>query len=278
MTATLSLLPVLPAVPAAGAGAGSGVLGLPVSMATVSAFALVLARTSAWAMTAPIFARNTAGVARLAIAIALAGLVTPLVPTSTVPGELGAYIMSAAAQVLFGLALGFLQGLLLTAVESAGSLADLTGGLSYGAQIDPITGSQSSAFTRLATLSAMALLFATDGAAHIVEGFVRTFQAMPFNHSPHLVPSGAGQLGHLFSQMIASALEIAAPLLGVVFITDVGIALLARFVPAANINSVGLSIKALVALAAFGTVLMLLPNVIDNLISPADSVVRSVVN
>jgi flagellar biosynthetic protein FliR len=252
--------------------------GIPISLATVSSFVLVLARTSSWVMTAPIFVRQGASMARLAIAIGLAIFITPLIPTATVPNDVTTYMLTAAMQVGFGLMLGFLQGLMLTAVETAGQLADLTGGLSFGAQIDPVTGTQSSVFTRLATMGALAVLFVTDGAQQIVAGFVRSFSAIPLDKGVHLVPSGAGAIGHLLSQVVASALEIAAPLIGVVFITDVGLALLSRFVPAANINSVGLSVKALVALSAFGTFLMLLPNEISNLVSPMGNVVNSVIS
>jgi flagellar biosynthetic protein FliR len=252
--------------------------GIPISLATVSSFVLVLARTSSWVMTAPIFVRQGASMARLAIAIGLAIFITPLIPTATVPNDVTTYMLTAAMQVGFGLMLGFLQGLMLTAVETAGQLADLTGGLSFGAQIDPVTGTQSSVFTRLATMGALAVLFVTDGAQQIVAGFVRSFSAIPLDKGVHLVPAGAGAIGHLLSQVVASALEIAAPLIGVVFITDVGLALLSRFVPAANINSVGLSVKALVALSAFGTFLMLLPNEISNLVSPMGNVVNSVIS
>lgn len=263
--------------PSTGGGAAT-IAGLPLTMATISSFVLVLARTSSWVLTAPIFVKQGASMARLSIAIGLAMFITPLIPTATVPSDVTGYLMMAAVQVAFGVGLGFLQGLMLTAVETAGQLADLTGGLSYGAQIDPVTGAQSSVFTRLATMGALAVLFVTDGAQQIIAGFVRSFTAIPIDKAPHLVPSGAGAIGHLLSEVVASALEIAAPIMGVVFITDVGLALLSRFVPAANINSVGLSVKALVALSAFGTFLMLLPNEISNLVSPMGHVVNSVIN
>lgn len=271
------MLAVLIPEPAGTSGAAT-IAGLPITTAMVSSFVLVLARTSSWVLTAPIFVRQGATMARLAIAIALAIFITPLIPMATVPNDVTTYMLTAAVQVGFGVALGFLQGLMLTAVETAGQLADLTGGLSYGAQIDPVTGAQSSVFTRLATMGALAVLFVTDGAQQIVAGFVRSFNAIPIDKAPHLVPSGAGAIGHLLSQVMASALEIAAPIMGVVFITDVGLALLSRFVPAANINSVGLSVKALVALSAFGTFLMLLPNEISNLVSPMGNVVNSVIS
>lgn len=249
---------------------------LPVTGAEVSAFTLVLARTSAWAMTAPIFAKNISGVARLAISIALAGFVTPLIPASSVPSALPDFLMATLMQVVFGLLLGYLQGFMLAAVETAGQLADLSSGFSYSAQLDPVSGSSSSVFTRLVTLTAMALLFVTDGASHIIEGFVRTFSAVPLDHSFHILPTGAAALGHLATQLVAAGLQIGAPLIGVAFVTDVGLALMSRFIPAANINSVGLSIKSLVALGAFGTTLMLLPGVLDNLVATAPETVGKV--
>ncbi len=54
---------------------------------------------------------------------------------------------------------------------------------------------------------------------------------------------------------MASALQIAAPLLGVLFLTDVALGLATRFVPQANALSLALPVKTLVALVAAGATL-----------------------
>jgi flagellar biosynthetic protein FliR len=251
--------------------------GLPLPTGTLTAFVLVLVRTSAWVVAAPLFGlRGIAPVARLAMAVALAVFLTPLVPADTVPDDAAGFAVTAVVQALTGLALGWLAGLLLAAVEMAGALADLSSGLSYGAQVDPVNGAQSSAFGRLGTLMASALLFATDGAAIVVAGFVRSFDALPLSVTPELADGGPAVLGHALSGATLAAVEIAAPLLGVMFLTDVGLALVARFVPQANVLAVGISLKALAAFTALGTVLTLLPMQLENLHRPVERTIEGV--
>ncbi len=248
----------------------SGLGDLPFDSATISTFLLVLCRTSAWAVTAPLVgARSISSIARLGLGIGLAGLLTPMVRNQPVPQDIPGYVAAVVAQVLIGLALGFITGVLLSAVEMAGSLADLSSGFSFGSQIDPISNNQSAVFSRMLNMTGLALLASTDGLSTIVAGFVRTFSTMPLGGSPHLNLGGAAGIGHLLSSAMVAAVEIAGPVLGALFVTDAGLALVARMVPQSNILSVAFSIKALVAFGALGTVLILLPGQLEGLLGPA---------
>jgi flagellar biosynthetic protein FliR len=244
---------------------------LPFDPATISAFLLVLCRTTSWAITAPLVgARSMSSVARLALGIALAGLVTPIVHGQHVPPDVGGYVGAVLAQVLTGLALGFITGVLLSAIEMAGSLADVTSGFSFGSQLDPINNDQSAVFSRMLNMTGLALLAATDGLSTIVAGFVHSFSTVPIGGAPHVNLAGAASIGHLLSQSMITAAEIAGPVIGALFVTDAGLGLVSRLVPQANILSIAFSVKALVAFGAFGTVLMLLPGQIEALVGPAE--------
>ena len=233
----------------------------------VVVFLLTLARTTAWAATAPVLsARGVASLGRLALALALALFLTPAMASVPVPADLAGFVSAVVVQVGVGLALGFLTGLLLRAVEIAGGLADFASGFSYGAQLDPMSGAQGAAFARLANVSFVALLFVTDGYHAVIRGFVRSYDAIPLGASPALLSDGAGVLGHAMTQLFAAALQVGAPMLGVLFLTDVALGLVARFVPQANVVAVGLPVKALVALAAAGMMLALLPAHLDWLV------------
>ncbi len=243
---------------------------LPVSMATISAFLLVLARTGAWVVTAPVLsAKGVSATGRLSVAVALAVFVTPMTPATDVPQELSGYLVAATAQVAVGLALGLLTNLLFAAFEVAGTLIDLTGGFSYASIVDPLTGQPAAAFSRLFSICFGALFFASDAYQVIVGGFVRSFQGIPLDHLPSLSAGAAGTLGHAATQVLISALEVAAPLLGVLFLTDAALGLAARFVPQANAMALLLPVKTLVALSAAGATLALLPAHLGRLMDPA---------
>lgn len=244
--------------------------GLPVSEATLTAFLLVLSRTGAWVITAPVIsAKGVSPLGRLGLAVALAIFVTPMTPAAQVPTELPAYITAATAQVVVGLALGLLTNLLFTAFEIAGTLADLTGGFSYSQMVDPLSGQPAAAFSRLFALCFSALFFVSNAYQVVVGGFVMSFSAIPVDHLPSLSAGAAGALGHAATQILIAALAVAAPLLGVLFLTDAALGLAARFVPQANAMSLALPVKTLVSLCAAGATLALLPAHAAQLLDPA---------
>ena len=243
---------------------------LPVSTATISVFLLVLARTGAWVVTAPVIsAKGMSPIGRLAAAVALALFVTPLMADVKVPTELPAYATAVLAQVAIGLALGMLTSLLFSAFEMAGSLADLSGGFSYAQIVDPLSGQPAAAFSRLFSVCFSAIFFVSDAYQAVLGGFVRSFAGIPLDHLPTLSSGTAGALGHAATQVVLAALEVAAPLLGVLFLTDVALGLAARFVPQANAMALAMPVKTLVALTAAGATLALLPAHAAHLLDPS---------
>jgi flagellar biosynthetic protein FliR len=63
-----------------------------------------------------------------------------------------------------------------------------------------------------------------------------------------------------------AALEIGAPILGALFLTEVALAMAARMAPQANIFAVGLPLKVVVSILAMGTGLVLLPSHLPGLL------------
>lgn len=257
---------------------GTVIGDLPFDTATISTFLLVLCRTTTWAVTAPLVGSRVMNpIVRLGLGISLAGLITPMVADQPIPDDIPGFATAIIAQVLAGLALGFITGVLLSAIEMAGSMADITSGFSFGSQLDPINNSQSAVFARLLNMTGLALLAATDGLATIVAGFVRSFSTLPIGGTPQLNIGGAASIGHLLSESMITAMEIAGPILGALFVTDAGLGLVARMVPQANILSVAFSVKALVAFGALGTVLIMLPMQLESLLGPAQKAGQMVV-
>jgi flagellar biosynthesis protein FliR len=244
--------------------------GLVPDGTTLSAFLLVLVRTSAWVLTAPVLSgRGVASLGRLAFALALSLVLTPVVPVGEIPDGLGPFATLVLAQAGVGLALGFLTAMLFSAFEVAGTLIDLSGGFSFSSLVDPLTGQPAAAFSRLFSLCFGAVLFVSDGYRVVVAGFVASFRAAPLDRLPELSETSAAAVAHAATQVLASAIMVAGPLLGVLFLTDVALGIAARFVPQANTLSLALPVKSLVALSAAGATLALLPAHVARLLDPA---------
>lgn len=233
----------------------------------LAAFLLVLARTSAWVLTAPFMAgKALPGLAKLAFALSLSVFIAPTVQADKVPSDVVNFAGIALGQVLIGLALGWATGLFLHAFEMAGTMVDAQSGFSIGAIFDPISGAQVSIFGRFNQMLFLVLLFVTNAHLTLIGGFVRSFSALPADVFPVLGLAGPGAAGAAVSQLMVAALEIAAPVLGALFLTEVALAMASRFAPQANVFSVGLPLKVMVSFLAMGSALILLPRHLPGLL------------
>lgn len=234
---------------------------MTVDLTLAAGFVLILARTSAWVMAAPVFsARGLSSVGRLALAIALSIFLAPLAASGLhVPTDIGPFAGLILGQVVVGLVLGWATGLLLHAFEAAGTAIDTASGLSMGSILDPVTGTPSAVFARLTNMVFLALLFATNAHHSLIQGFVRSFDAVPVDRFPALGGDGALAAASAVTGILLAALEIGAPVLGALFLTEVALALMSRFVPQANVFVVGMPVKVGVALLAVGSALVFFP-------------------
>lgn len=241
------------------------------SISTPALVALLLGsiRAAAFLVLSPPFSSRAFPMklkALMSVAIAL-----PMVPllTASAPDPAGPELLvSAVWQVLIGAALGFLTALVFAAVQAAGDLIDVFGYFSLATAFDPMSYSSNAVFGRFYQLLATALLFATDGHQLIVRGFAESYRALPLDAG-----LSTSTMGHLLTgglgQMFAGALQIAAPLVAVLFLTDLGLGLLNRAAPALNVFSVGFPIKILVVLSLAGLAIAVLPDAVHGLVGQA---------
>jgi flagellar biosynthesis protein FliR len=241
---------------------------LSLDLNLIGAFVLALARTSAWVMAAPVFgSRGVSSVGRLGLAIALSMFVAPLAaPAVEIPTDVIPFALMMVGQVIVGLVLGWATGLILHAFEMAGSAIDLASGVSIGAIIDPISGNQGALFSRFTNLLFVTLLFATDAYQSLVAGFVRSFAAVPPDVFPALDGAVAMRAAAAVGGLMVAALEIGAPVLGALFLTEVALAMAARFAPQANVFMLGMPLKLGVAFVALGLALVYLPTHLGRLV------------
>ncbi len=243
-------------------------MSLALSTDLVLGFVLAVVRAAAWLAVAPPFNTRMLPIqAKLAFAVALAIPATPQVAASAPSPEIGPLIVAALLQVGAGLVLGFLTQMIFAAVQAAGELIDLFAGFTIAATYDPFTNANQAVFGRFYQLLAVALLFAVDGHLLLVRGFLDSFTAMP---------SGAPDFENISELLIdnlgmffLAALEIAAPLIGALFLTEVALGLLSKAAPQMNVFTLGFPIKILLSLVLVGLTLPLMPNVVENVVRTA---------
>jgi flagellar biosynthetic protein FliR len=237
---------------------------------------LVSARILAWTMIAPPIA--TGGVPKVVRGVLSVGLGLAMVPQAQAHAPVAEFVPVAGAlleQLLIGAALGFLTRLLFTAVEMAGGLLDLFGGFALSAAYDPLTTTMTSIYGRFYGLLCTALIFATDAHLLIFQGFLRTFSAIPLDAGISLAQLDR-TLTHAVTEMFVSALQIAGPLIIVLFVADVALGVLNRIAPQLNAFTMSFPIKIGLTLVLTGLGLTLMPGVVVQIAHRANDLVRVV--
>jgi len=251
-------------------------MNLAIGTTQLVALLLCSLRIAAWLEIAPPLA--TAGVPRLVrlmLSVAIGFAVSKQTMSHAPAAELAPFLGSAVLQLTIGAALGFLTRMLFSAVEAAGSLIDLSGGFSLASVYDPTMQNNTSIFGRFYGVMASALLFATDAHLIIIAGFLRSFDTLPLDgsislaHLDRVLASGA-------TSMFVSALQVAAPLIAVLFLADVALGLLSRISPQLNVFQMSFPLKIMLTLGLVGLSFATMPQVIQGIGNSAASVMMKV--
>jgi flagellar biosynthetic protein FliR len=233
------------------------------------AVALVLAfvRSVAWVTICPPFSNSSIPMMlKIGFAGAVAFFAAGTLQHDLLPVTDAQVITEIVIQAVVGIVLGYVVSLFVTAVVAAGSLIDLFSGLNLPQAIDPLSQQQTAIFGQFYNLVLSALLFTSGAAIVVVEGFVRSFRAV----GTSLPPTTPGSLAQTVTGDVvlffAAAVEIAAPVIVVLFCTQIVLALLAKAAPQINVFVFGMPLQILVALLGVGVAIVALPNDVINLV------------
>jgi flagellar biosynthetic protein FliR len=153
-------------------------------------------------------------------------------------------------------------------VQAAGDLIDVFGGFSLAAAFDPLSQNMNSVHGKLFSMLAMMLLFATNAHLLVIGGLLHSFDTMPVGTAwqPDDVTSVVTVAFDLF---FTSAVQIALPLVGVLFVADLGLALLTKVAP--QLNAIGIMFPAKIGLTLLvvGLSFPILPEALSRLTDTA---------
>jgi flagellar biosynthesis protein FliR len=216
---------------------------------TAASFILVLGRVGPLFLIAPIFSsRLIPARARGVIAVAIAIGLSPLARHGQrLPLDPLALATLLAKEALVGLAFAFAVAAVFAAITSAGSLLDTLIGFSYGALVDPLTGAQSQVLQQLYGMLGLLIFIAIGGDGLMIGGLARTYDLVPLGAMPALAAMTAGAV-QSFAVIFTAALQLAAPVILALLITDAAFGVLARVVPQLNVFAVGFPAKITVGL------------------------------
>jgi len=192
----------------------------------------------------------------LALLVAVSAQATlPPMPAIDLNGA--AALGVAAQQVGIGLAIGFVVRLVFAAFEFAGEVVGFQMGLNFAAFFDPAMGGQMSAVARFFGYLASLLFVVLNGHLMVLMAVTRSFETFPVTQD-FLQALRSMQIHTLGSELFASGLWIALPMLALLLFTNLALGVISRVAPQMNVYAVGFPITLSVGLVGLMATLPML--------------------
>lgn len=186
---------------------------------------------------------------RIGLALLLAAAVTPfdagLGVRDTAGGEL---LLLAVKELLIGITMALFVRILFDMIAAVGSLIDMSRGASMMQMFDPMSRSQQTPLALFHSVTALALFFSIGGHHLLLSAIVGSLQVAP---PTQLLPGrflgepAVSALIGLFADLFALALQLAAPVIVVMFITDVALGMMDRIAQGIQVFFLGMPLKGL---------------------------------
>ncbi len=204
-------------------------------------FLLVLIRFSGLMVAAPVLgSSNVPLAAKVGFAVFGAMLITPTLPMLEVgiPDANVAFALLAIGEFLIGLLVGFVVGMVFSAVQVGGQIMDMQSGFGMMNVFNPALETQSSIFGFFLFILAVLYMLVMNLHHVMIRGFVHTFEVIPiggFAAKPDLL----WEMTRWGQAMFVDGLIIAAPVAAAMMLAYVTMGLLGRVVPQIQLFVVG---------------------------------------
>lgn len=185
-----------------------------------------------------------------------------------------------AKELLVGLAITFVVGMVFWAVQAGGGLIDTFRGGNMGEAALPGGEGRETALGALLLFWAIVIFLAIGGHRLAVAALVESYRVLPLTGIPSL--SGSAQLVTYCIELSGSlwlvALALSAPALAALLLADVSLGWVNRFAPQLNVYFVAMPLKALlgllVVLLVIGAMLEILPGMLAAAVRHVEAVVE----
>jgi flagellar biosynthetic protein FliR len=216
------------------------ILSLAEVMGWVGSYVWVLVRVAALLMVVPIFgARGVPKRWRILAALVFSLIIAPtLPPVPTIDPLSVAGILLVAQQIIIGVTMGFVLGLIVSSFVVAGESMALGMGLGFAQTVDPQNGVSVPIVSQFLTVVATLLFISLDGPALIVKMLADSFVWLPI--APvGLSPETFWRVVGFGQSMFINAILIALPVIISLLMVNLAMGVITRAAPQLNIFSIG---------------------------------------
>jgi len=178
------------------------------------------------------------------VAAGIGLIVLPTLPSSLVMQADMSLLFMVAKEAFVGLVVGFVCAIPFWVMEAVGFIVDNQRGASMSATINPLTGHDTSPIGMLLNMAFITFFFAIGGLALLLDLIYQSYRLWPPDRFwPVLDLQQAGVLIDQINRLVRLALLLAAPPLVIMFMAELGLALVSRFAPQLQVFFLAMPIK-----------------------------------
>lgn len=231
--------------------------------ASVPTFILVWSRTMGLFLQAPVYSsKQVPGTVRQGLMICISlNVMYSLDSYVMPPNMLFPFIMLAGSEFLVGSMFGFAANMMFLAIQSAGELAGVQAGLSAASTQNPFTKTNVNAFGTLYFNIGLMVFILINGHLWLLGGFAQSFQLVPLG-TFSITPAVAGTLIQMSGVFLAITIQLALPVVIVVFLADLGVGYMSKVAQQASSLTQDL-ITITKPVAGMTILIVLLPNLMS---------------
>jgi type III secretion protein T len=231
--------------------------------AVLITLALLMSRMLVAFAVIPLFAAN--GIPAFVRVVFVAGLSISLLPLALSDAALPAIPLANIAPYLakeaaIGLVLGLIASAGFWALYVAGMVIEFQAGLTFASTIDPLTNPNDSLIGGLLMQLFTALFLVTGGLLSLIAMLFESYRVWPLSSMTPIVGNLqlAQVVANALTELLLTALKIAAPFVILMLIVEQALGFLSRFAPQLNVFFVALPLKVLVLAAMLVVYAMML--------------------
>jgi type III secretion protein T len=199
----------------------------------------------------PMLNRQTLpGVLRIGVATCLALTLVPALTEPAMAANRGAFLAMGIIlkEAGIGLAMGFMAAIPLWVFESMGAIIDMQRGASMAEALNPLTGHEASPLGHLFSQASIIFMFALGGFGILLSAVYESYMIWPiFDWWPHMNSSTPTLILGQLDRLTRLTVLWASPVICVMFLAEIGLALVSRFAPQLQVFFLAMPIKSGIA-------------------------------
>ena len=208
-------------------------------------FLLVLTRVSGVFFLAPVLgSRNIPAQVKIGLSLMTTIALSPFVKGPAVSPSIGLIDLAllVAKEFSVGAIIGFTANMVFMGFLLAGQIIDFQMGFGMVNVIDPLSNISISIMGQFKNLLAVLIFLAINGHHFLLTALSKSFDVVPLTAFT-FTPSVTNSFIEAVVNMFIIGLKIGAPAIGVLFITELALGIVARTVPQMNVFVVGMPLK-----------------------------------